>query len=75
MGGIGGHPSFPGLCPIGAPQPLPWGPFPFPAPLRASGLAVIHLPLPNPALAQTLCVTLENPSLPSVPQFSLQGPG
>lgn len=35
----------------------------------------MHLPLPNPALSQTLCVTLENPSLPSVPHYSLQGPG
>lgn len=71
MGGIGGDPSFPGLCPIVAPQPLPWGAFP--APLRSSRLAVIHLPLPNPALAQTLCVTLENPFLPSVPHFSCKG--
>lgn len=37
-----------------------------------SGSAAMSLPLPNPALSQTLCVTLENLSLPSVPQFSMQ---
>lgn len=36
------------------------------------GSVVMFLPLPKPALSQTLCVTLENLSLPSMPRFSLQ---
>lgn len=47
MGGIGGDPSFPGLCPIVAPQPLPWGAVAFPAPVPASRLAGDASPSPQ----------------------------
>lgn len=60
------------------PRALPHRSTPAPAvgsPPLPGAFLVMHLPLPNPALSQTLCVTLENPSLPSVPHFPLPGPG
>lgn len=65
MGGIGGDPSFPGLCPIIAPQPLPWGAFPFLAPLPASRLAGDASPAPESGPVSNLVRDLGK----SVPPF------